>query len=290
MTKQAVLSLSGGMDSSTLLLHLLANGYEVTALSFDYGQKHNIELQRAKELVKYLNAHSRYEDEQYYPKVKHQTITLKGLDKLLDSALVKGGNEVPEGHYAEENQRATVVPNRNKIFSSIIQSVALSIANSKNTECVIALGVHSGDHLVYPDCTDDFRQADEKAFKIGNWDSHLVNYYVPYMEGDKFSILQDGVKCCEYLHLNFDKVYSKTNTSYKPIQHTVYYNEGEDIVESVEWFSDFKSASSIERVEAFIKLGRKDAVQYADEYGPVSWEYVVEYVKQVIEEYHNSKK
>ena len=57
-----------------------------------------------------------------------------------------------------------------------------------------------------------------------------------------------------------------------------------------EWFSDFKSASSIERVEAFIKLGRKDAVQYADEYGPVTWEYVVEYVKQVIEEYHNSKK
>jgi 7-cyano-7-deazaguanine synthase in queuosine biosynthesis len=54
------------MDSSTLLLHLLANGNEVTALSFDYGQKHNVELQRAKELVNYLNAHSRYEDEQCY--------------------------------------------------------------------------------------------------------------------------------------------------------------------------------------------------------------------------------
>ena len=58
MKKQAVLSLSGGMDSSTLLLHLLADGYEVTCLSFDYGQKHDIELERAKELVKYLNAHS----------------------------------------------------------------------------------------------------------------------------------------------------------------------------------------------------------------------------------------
>ena len=55
MKKQAVLSLSGGMDSSTLLLHLLANGYEVTALSFDYGQKHNVELERAKDLVKYIN-------------------------------------------------------------------------------------------------------------------------------------------------------------------------------------------------------------------------------------------
>ena len=291
MTKQAVLSLSGGMDSSTLLLRLLADGYEVTALSFDYGQKHNVELERAKDLVKYLNAHSRHEDEQYYPKIKYQVIKLTGLDKLLNSALVKGGDEVPEGHYAEENQRATVVPNRNKIFSSIIQSVALSIANSKNTECVIALGVHSGDHSVYPDCTDDFRQADEKAFKIGNWDSHLVNYYVPYMEGDKFSILQDGEKCCEILGLDFDEVYRRTNTSYKPIKLKVYYhlNNG-DMEECEEWFSDFKSASSIERVEAFIKLGRKDTVQYADEYGPVTWEYVVEYVKQVIEEYHNSKK
>jgi 7-cyano-7-deazaguanine synthase len=146
MTKQAVLSLSGGMDSSTLLLHLLADGYEVTCLSFDYGQKHNIELQRAKELVKYLNAHSRYEDEQYYAKVKHQTITLKGLDKLLNSALVKGGDDVPEGHYAEDNMKATVVPNRNKIFSSIIQAVALSISEQTGKRCAIAMGIHAGDH------------------------------------------------------------------------------------------------------------------------------------------------
>ena len=76
MNKQAVLSLSGGMDSSTLLLHLLANGYEVTCLSFDYGQKHNIELECAKELVKYLNNHSRYEDEQYYAKVIYQVLLM----------------------------------------------------------------------------------------------------------------------------------------------------------------------------------------------------------------------
>jgi 7-cyano-7-deazaguanine synthase len=288
MTKQAVLSLSGGMDSSTLLLHLLANGYEVSALSFDYGQKHNIELQRAKELVKYLNAHSRYEDEQYYPKVKHQVITLKGLDKLLDSALVKGGNEVPEGHYTEDNQRATVVPNRNKIFSSIIQAVALSISQRTKEDCIIALGVHSGDHSIYPDCTDAWRNADEFAFKVGNWGSEKVNYYVPYMEGNKFTILEDGLKCCEYLHLNFDKVYAKTNTSYKPIKLKVYYNEGENTIESEEWFSDYKSASSVERVEAFIKLGRKDPVQYADEFGPVAWEYVVSYVSSVIEEHEKN--
>ena len=270
MNKQAVLSLSGGMDSSTLLLHLLANGYEVTALSFDYGQKHNVELQRAKELVKYLNAHSRYEDEQYYPKVKHQVITLKGLDKLLNSALVKGGDEVPEGHYAEENMKATVVPNRNKIFSSIIQAVALSIAEQKNTECVIAMGVHSGDHTIYPDCTEKFRNADEYAFKVGNWNSELVNYYTPYMEGNKFTILQDGESCCECLGLDFDTVYFFTNTSYKPIYH------------QLEWYSDFKSASSVERVEAFMKLGRPDPVEYADENGPVSWETVVKHVETIL--------
>jgi len=288
MTKQAVLSLSGGMDSSTLLLHLLATGYEVTALSFDYGQKHNIELERAKELVKYLNNHSRYEDEQYYAKVKHQVITLKGLDKLLDSALVKGGNEVPEGHYAEENMKATVVPNRNKIFSSLIQAVALSIAQQKNEMCAIAMGIHSGDHAIYPDCREEFRDADFKAFKLGNWGAEKVFLYTPYLEGDKFSILQDGVKCCEYLHLNFDKVYAKTNTSYKPIKHKIEFNNATETWYEEEWFSDYKSASSVERVEAFMKLGRKDPVQYADEFGPVAWEYVVSYVSSIIEEHEKN--
>jgi len=288
MTKQAVLSLSGGMDSSTLLLHLLATGYEVTALSFDYGQKHNIELERAKELVKYLNNHSRYEDEQYYAKVKHQVITLKGLDKLLDSALVKGGNEVPEGHYAEENMKATVVPNRNKIFSSLIQAVALSIAQQKDEMCAIAMGIHSGDHAIYPDCREEFRDADFKAFKLGNWGAEKVFLYTPYLEGDKFSILQDGVKCCEYLHLNFDKVYAKTNTSYKPIKHKIEFNNATETWYEEEWFSDYKSASSVERVEAFMKLGRKDPVQYADEFGPVAWEYVVSYVSSIIEKHEKS--
>jgi len=286
MNKQAVLSLSGGMDSSTLLLRLLADGYEVTALSFDYGQKHNIELERAKELVKYLNNHSRYEDEQYYAKVKHQGITLKGLDKLLNSALVKGGADVPEGHYAEDNMKATVVPNRNKIFSSIIQAVALSIADEKNTEVKIAMGIHAGDHAIYPDCRQEFRDIDYAAFCAGNWGADRVQYYTPYLSDDKAGILKDGEKCCTYLHLNFDKVYAKTNTSYKPMVHVVFDSYGNP---SEEWFSDYKSASSVERVEAFIKLGRKDPVQYADEFGPVTWEYVKEFVSSVLENYEDAK-
>ena len=289
MNKQAVLSLSGGMDSSTLLLHLLAEGYEVTCLSFDYGQKHNVELERAKELVKYLNNHSRDEDEQYYAKVKHQVITLKGLDKLLNSALVKGGAEVPEGHYAEDNMKATVVPNRNKIFSSIIQAVALSIADEKNTEVKIAMGIHAGDHEIYPDCRQEFRDIDYAAFCAGNWGADRVQYYTPYLSDDKAGILKDGERCCIYLHLNFDKVYAKTNTSYKPIKHKIEFNNATETWYEEEWFSDYKSASSVERVEAFMKLGRKDPVQYADEYGPVTWEYVKEFVSSVLENYEDAK-
>jgi 7-cyano-7-deazaguanine synthase len=287
MNKQAVLSLSGGMDSSTLLLHLLANDYEVTALSFDYGQKHSVELERAKELVEYIN--SKCEDGpkenpniwKYVP-VKYQVIKLDGLSQLLNSALVTGGAEVPEGHYAEENMKATVVPNRNKIFSSIIQAVALSIAESKDTEVHIAMGIHAGDHAIYPDCRQEFRDIDYDAFAAGNWGAEKVTYYTPYLESDKFGILQDGEKCCEQLGLNFDEVYKRTNTSYKPIKHVIFYDDG---TSSEEWFSDYKSASSVERVEAFIKLDRPDPVSYADEFGPVTWEFAKEYVSSVLDEY-----
>ena len=275
MKKYAVLSLSGGMDSSTLLLHLLANGYEVTALSFDYGQKHKVELQCATDLVEYINEREAIIADKdgirnnYFP-VKHQIIKLDGLAQLLNSSLVEGGAEVPEGHYAQENMKDTVVPNRNKIFSSIIQAVALSIADKNTADCVMALGIHSGDHAIYPDCTENFRQADLNAFKVGNWNSERVDFYAPYMETDKAGILLDGESCCKQLGLNFNEVYKNTNTSYKPI--TI----------DNKWYSDYKSASSVERVEAFIKLNRPDPVNYADETGPVSWETVVNHVNQIL--------
>ncbi len=278
MAKHVVVSLSGGMDSSTLLLRALSEFDTVTAVSFDYGQKHRVELERAQSLVDYLNSNCDENDCYGGCKVNYRVIKLDGLVDLLNSALVTGGTEVPEGHYAEENMKATVVPNRNKIFSSITQAIALSIANEKEEECSIALGIHAGDHAIYPDCRQEFRDADDHAFRVGNWDSDRVSYWTPYLEGDKFTILEDGLVLCEKLGLDFDEVYKRTNTSYKPMFIVLDGGMGHG-----QWYSDYKSASSVERVEAFIKLGRPDPAPYADETGPVTWEHVVAEVSKVLE-------
>ena len=290
--KHVVVSLSGGMDSSTLLLRCLKEYDTVTAISFDYGQKHKVELERAQSLVNYINSNTdtilakndlgttiRHN----FTPVNYRVIKLDGLVDLLDSALVDGGDEVPEGHYAEDNMKATVVPNRNKIFASITQAVALSVANRTGENCDIALGIHAGDHAIYPDCRQEFRDADDAAFRIGNWEADRVGYFTPYLKGDKFTILQDGEVLCAYLGLTFDEVYKRTNTSYKPI---FIKHSWTDLINQGTWYSDYKSASSVERVEAFLKLGRPDPVAYADETGPVEWETVVNSVTKILEN-HN---
>ena len=105
------------------------------------------------------------------------------------------------------------------------------------------------------------------AFRKGNWDNGYVDFYTPYLDTDKLGILKDGAVCCEVLGLDFDEVYKKTNTSYKP------YPSGN---------SDYKSASSVERIEAFISLGHKDPVQYEDETGPVDWEVAKAHVESLL--------
>jgi 7-cyano-7-deazaguanine synthase len=247
------------MDSSTLLLRALSEYDTVTGISFDYGQKHRVELERAQQLVDYLaeNGH----------KVNYRQIRLDGLVDLLDSALVEGGDDVPEGHYENDNMKETVVPNRNKMFASIVQAVALSVANKTEENCDIALGIHAGDHSIYPDCRQEFRDADDAAFREGNWDADRVGYFTPYLDTDKFGILKDGLNLVGELGIDFDEVYKRTNTSYKP------YPSGN---------SDYKSASSVERIEAFIELGRPDPVQYEDETGPVDYGIAEAHVKSVL--------
>jgi 7-cyano-7-deazaguanine synthase len=300
--KHVVVSLSGGMDSSTLLLRCLKDYDTVTAISFDYGQKHRVELERAQSLVDYINELMSTRGtgwEQNF--VTYRQIKLDGLVDLLDSALVTGGEDVPEGHYEQSNQKETVVPNRNKMFASIVQAVALSVANRTKENCDIALGIHAGDFGVYPDCRQEFRDADDAAFRAGNWDAERVGYFTPYLEGMKYDILVDGQILCKELGLDFNEVYSRTNTSYKPIWIPAPVNQEwlenellakigteEELIKTHEhyvgeWYSDYKSASSVERVEAFIKLGRKDPAPYADETGPVTWEHVVAEVTKVLD-------
>jgi len=283
--KHVVLSLSGGMDSSTLLLRCLKEYQNVVCISFDYGQKHRIELERAQSLVDYINSSRQYAFANYDNEINYRQIQLNGLVDLLDSALVTGGKDVPEGHYAEDNMKSTVVPNRNKIFASITQAVALSVANRTGETCDIAMGIHAGDHAIYPDCRQEFRDADDHAFRIGNWEADKVGYFTPYLEGDKFTILQDGEVLCKELSLNFDEVYSRTNTSYKPIFIPII--NFKNPYEKGKWYSDYKSASSVERIEAFIKLGRPDPVEYADETGPVTWEVAKAAVEKVLLDHQN---
>lgn len=138
---RAVAIVSGGLDSSTLAYQLRSEGHELTILSIDYGQRHRRELQAAKEVADRLAA----------------TWVLLDLDKagigqlLGSSALTDAAVEVPEGHYAAENMRITVVPNRNAIF--LAMAYAKAAADGAG---IVATAVHAGDHAIYPDCRPEF--------------------------------------------------------------------------------------------------------------------------------------
>ena len=147
MSKVAILAFSGGMDSTSLLLRLLREGYQVYTIGFNYGQKHIIELTRAQMNIDYL-ATQGYQ-------VYNQTVDLSSLMSTFSGALTST-ESIPKGHYEENQMKATVVPNRNAIFSSIIYGYALSMSKKLNTDVIISLGVHSGDHAIYPDCRPEF--------------------------------------------------------------------------------------------------------------------------------------
>lgn len=247
LMKIAVMALSGGMDSTSLLLRLLNEGYQVYCISYEYGQKHRVEVDRSALNIEYLK--SKNFD------VVHEIVDLQGAMSIFNSSLLNDESDVPEGHYEEEQMKSTVVPNRNAIFSSILYGYALSIAVKNNANVKIALGVHSGDHAIYPDCRPQFYNALEHAFQIGNWDSEKVSFELPYIDGDKKSILLDALKSCEALEIDFDTIFSNTNTSYNPD------SEGR---------SSGKSGADIERILAFKAIGRVDPVEYID-----SWEVVL---------------
>ena len=260
--KVAVMALSGGMDSTSLLLQLIAEGYDVHAISYNYGQKHIVEIERAKNNLAYL-----YD---YGYNVKHHVIDLTSAMSSFHSALTDNSLEIPQGHYEEEQMKMTVVPNRNAIFSSILYGHALSIAIKNGGDVVIALGVHSGDHAIYPDCRPEFYKVLESAFEVGNWDSELISFKLPYIDGDKVTILKDAEKSIKQLGLDFDTIFSNTNTSYSP--DSLGRSNG-------------TSGADIERILAFHAIGKKDPVPYVR-----PWEDILSHAIEVESNYKEEMK
>lgn len=257
VSMRAVMALSGGMDSTSLLLNLLNRGYNVTCISYHYGQKHSIEIDRAKENI------SRLQSAGFL--VSHSVVDLTSSMSVFHSSLTSDEIIVPEGHYEEEQMKQTVVPNRNAIFASILYGLALSVAERENSDVSIALGVHSGDHAIYPDCRPEFYNALQNAFEIGNWGSERITFELPYINGDKTSILRDCLESCESLGLDFDDVMRSTITSYSP---------------DLDGRSNGRTGSDIERILAFHEIGRIDPVEYIDD-----WESVLNHALKVQSEY-----
>lgn len=243
---RAVMALSGGMDSTALLCRLLADGYEVSCISYDYGQKHVVELERAKANIAYLSGNG--------ISLEHRILDLSGVMGIFHSALTNDEIDVPEGHYEENQMKTTVVPNRNAIFSSILYGYALSIATKEDTDVIIALGVHSGDHAIYPDCRPEFYDSLGKSFALGNWDSERITFHLPYIDGDKGTILVDALESCNKLDIDFDTIFRNTNTSYNPD------SKGR---------SSGTSGADVERILAFHAIGREDPVEYVTSWNEV---------------------
>lgn len=259
---RAVVCLSGGMDSTALLLRLLAEKRRVYGLSFDYGQKHRLELDRLSKNLDYLREQGL--------DVDCQRLDVSKLGTLFHSALTDANWSIPTGHYEQENMKQTVVPNRNAIFASISYGYALSIANQKDADVDFCLGVHSGDHAIYPDCRPEFYEAIFKAFSLGNWNSEKVHLHLPYLQDDKYSILQDADRAITQLGLDFETVFRNTCTSYQP---------------TVDGKSHGLTGSDVERILAFYRFGRPDPVDYVKPWEDVVAE-ALKMEKRFLEESH----
>jgi len=161
---KAVVTLSGGLDSSTLAYACQELGYEVHPISFNYGQRHVRELDFACSIADNLRPDdwSKVSHGDFHKIVDLWKSGITDLFKDSGSSLITG-NDVPEGHYAADNMKQTVVPNRNMIMTSIAIGYAVSIGAD-----VVATAVHAGDHFIYPDCRPEFFRSMNRAAKLGN--------------------------------------------------------------------------------------------------------------------------
>lgn len=167
---------SGGMDSVTLAHHLANLGHDLHLLSVDYGQRHRKELDFARRCADRLGA-------------RHSVADLSSITRLIASSSLTSDLDVPDGHYAEQTMRATVVPNRNMMMLSIACSVAVSEGAQ-----YVATGVHGGDHFIYPDCRPEFVAAVNAACLVGNvtFGDDFRGVLAPFVHHDKSWIARRG--------------------------------------------------------------------------------------------------
>lgn len=184
--KDSVIVVSGGMDSITLLYD---KKEEIAlAVTFDYGSKHNArEIAWAKVHCGRLG-------------IRHIVIKLDFMQRYFTSSLLEGGDEIPEGHYADENMKSTVVPFRN----GIMLSVAAGIAESNGLKKIL-IANHGGDHTIYPDCRPEFIEAMDRAIANGTYEDVRID--APYTNITKADIAKIGKR------LGID--YSETWSCYK---------------------------------------------------------------------------
>lgn len=187
-TRKAVVAFSGGLDSTVLLTAMTdrLGPSNVLAVSFNYGQRHIRELAAAKGVCSRLN-------------VRHIIVDLPSLAPLWQdlgstSSLVDPGTDVPDGHYAQDNMRSTIVPNRNMILIAISTSMAVAWGAQ-----VVAVAVHGGDHFIYPDCRFDFIQSMARSVVLGtrheddsSTDPGATVLLAPFIEMTKAEIVRLG--------------------------------------------------------------------------------------------------
>jgi len=218
MSKKAVIILSGGLDSTVSLYTVKNEGIEIVGvLSFDYGQKHKKELEYAKKTCELLQ-------------LNHRIIDLQCLNPLLESSLTRQNLDIPEGNYKEESMKQTVVPNRNMIMISIAAGWAISLKAD-----YVVIGVHQGDHFIYPDCRSIFINQLNKAIEICDW--HMVRLLTPVINLDKTTIVKLGIE---------EKV---------PFENTWTCYKGKELACG-------KCGSCQERLEAFKNNNIKDPISY----------------------------
>lgn len=188
----AVVILSGGMDSTTLAYYLKAQGKSFHCLTFDYGQRHSKELESASVIARALD-------------VPHTIIDISTIKPLLHGSALTGAVDVPHGHYAAENMKLTIVPNRNAIMLSLAYAYAISAEAQ-----TVAYAAHAGDHFVYPDCRPDFVSRLEAALQSGN-DSN-VRIEAPFLHLTKGHVAALG----KALRVPYDQTWTCYEGGAKP--------------------------------------------------------------------------